>query len=40
MISPAVRLWSLEKVIVTTADPFVVEKALVKVVVARIGWIS
>ena len=40
IISPGLRLCPVEKVIVTTADPLVVVKALVNVVVARIGCMS
>ena len=40
IISPLPILCAEEKVNVTTADPFVVENALVKVVVALIGCIS
>ena len=40
IISPLPMLCAEEKVNVTTADPFVVENALVKVVVALIGCMS
>ena len=40
IISNLFILWSDEKVKVTTAEPLVVLNALVKVVVALIGWIS
>ena len=38
--SPMFKPWSAAKVIVTVADPLVVENALVKVDVALIGWMS
>jgi len=38
--SPIFKPWSAAKVIVTVADPLVVENALVKVDVALIGWMS
>ncbi len=40
IISPALILWLDAKVTVTIADPLVVEKALVKVVVAFKGCMS
>ena len=40
IMSPGLRLWPEENVIVTDVDPFVVVKAFVKVVVDSIGWIS
>ena len=39
-ISPGFRPCPVEKVIVTTADPLVVVKALVSVFVSRIGCMS